>query len=81
MKTWKNGGFLGGPVVKTGPLTAKGPGVIPGQGTKIPKYVPHGKKKKKGDCQYSFFKKWKIALKFYNIISENQSKGKIRGLP
>ena len=35
-------------MVKTGPLTAKGPGLIPGQETKIPKDVPHGQRKEKG---------------------------------
>ena len=41
-KTAPDGGFPGGPVVKTSPSTAGGTGSIPGQGTKI----PHGAAKR-----------------------------------
>ena len=38
-------GFPGGPVARTSPSTAGGASSIPGQGTKIPHAVQHGKKK------------------------------------
>ena len=34
-------------MVRTGALTAEGPGLIPGQGTKIPQAAQHSQKKKK----------------------------------
>ena len=41
------GGFPGGPVVRTPHFHCRGPGSIPGQGTKILQAERRGKKKKK----------------------------------
>ena len=42
--------FPGSPVVSTQCFNSRGPGSIPGQGTKILKDVWHGQKKKKNFC-------------------------------
>ena len=39
--------FPGGPVVKNPPSNTGDVGSIPGQGTKIPRAVPHSQKEKK----------------------------------
>ena len=43
--------FLGSPVVKTSPFNAKGAGLIPGQGTKIP-YASRAKNENIKQKQY-----------------------------
>ena len=46
-KKKKKGEFPGGPVVRTWRFHCRGPGSIPGQGTKIQQATQHGQKKER----------------------------------